>query len=67
MNGAPDPSTSYRVCRLTATCVVERDDGTFVTGSVIRSMPPGKVSDAPPRTDLNGVPMLAWPNDPTYQ
>lgn len=64
VNGVADPTATYWTCRLTANCTLKKDDGTSVTGSVIRSIPLEDVDDATLQADENGVPMLSWPGDP---
>ncbi len=64
VNGVADPNTQIWTCRLTANCTLQKDDGTSVTGSVIRSIPLDDVDDATLQADENSVPMLTWPSDP---
>lgn len=59
-NGVPDMSTLTWTCQITASCTIDRDDGSSETVTLARAIPRGKVSDTF-LTVVRGRDMLSYP------
>lgn len=58
--GVPDMSTLTWACEITASCTIDRDDGTSETLTLRRTIPRDKVSDTLV-TNVRGQDILSYP------